>query len=80
MPPVSTFPADGTFIPVGVGVGMLLLLVTSIVVVILVVLVAVKKRATHDQKRKRKMRGNPHYSNNCGGEARNVGEKVMCKC
>ena len=56
--PVSTFSADGTFIPlVVVGVGMLLLLVMSIVVVIVVV-VAVKKKAARNQKRKMKTRGN----------------------
>ena len=75
---MSTSPADGTFTPVGVGVGMLLLLVMSIVVVILVVLAAVKRRAAHNQKRKRKLRGNLHYNNNCVGEARNGGEKVLC--
>ena len=74
---MSTFPADGTFIPVGVGVGMLLLFVMSIVVVILVVLVAVKRRAALNQKRKRKIRGNLHYNNNCGGETRNGGEEAM---
>ena len=73
---MSTFPADGTFIPVGVGVGMLLLLVMSIVVVILMVLVALKRRAAHNQK----IRGNVHYNNNCAGEAKNGGGKVMCKC
>ena len=57
--PVSTFPADGTFISVGVGVGMLLLLVMSIVVMIVVV---VKRRAARNQKRKRKIRGNLHYN------------------
>ena len=77
---MSTFPADGTFIPVGVGVGMLLLLVMSIVVVILMVLVALKRRAAHNQKRNRKIRGNLHYNNNCAGEAKNGGGKVMCKC
>ena len=42
--PVSTFPADGTFIPEGVGVGMLLLLVMSIVVVLIVVVVVIKRK------------------------------------
>ena len=62
LPLVSTFPADGTFIPVGVGVGMLLLLVMSLVLVIVVV-VAVMKKAARNQKRKRKIKGNLHYNN-----------------
>ena len=57
-----TFPADDTFIPVGVGIGMLLLLVMSVVVVIVVV-VGVKRRAACNQKRKMKIRGNLHYKN-----------------
>ena len=36
--------ADGTFIPVGVGIGVFLLLVMSIVVVLIVVVVVVKKK------------------------------------
>ena len=59
---MSTFPADGAFIPVGVGVGMLLLLVMSIVAVIVVV-AAVKKKAARNQKRKMNIRGNLHYNN-----------------
>ena len=54
---VSTFPADGTPIPVGVCVGMLLVFVMSIVAMVVVV-VAVKKKAAHNQKRKMKIRGN----------------------
>ena len=59
---ICTFPADDTFIPVGVSVGMLLLLVISIVLVIVVV-VAVKRRAALNQKRKMKIRGNLQYNN-----------------
>ena len=74
---VSTFPADGTFIPVWAGVGMLLLLllVMSIVAVIVVV-VAVKKKAARNQKKKmKKMRGNLHHKNNV---AKHGGKKVIC--
>ena len=73
---VSTFPADGTFIPVGVGVGMLLLLLLVMSIVAVIVVVAVKKKAAHNQKRKmKKMRGNLYHKNTV---AKHGGKKVMC--
>ena len=78
---VCTFPADDTFIPVGVGIGMLLLLLlVMLIVVVIVIVVGVKRRAARNQKRKMKIRGNLHYNNTVVlKRSRHGSEKVMCK-